>query len=113
MMLNKLNKNPHSLNLHDSVWGAADKKQNTLVKYYKRWNVDNCYGKEMKHARGKGIGTLLNVFIKNKIGRKACISLQIGNFWMKGKMEKFQELSVLVWTEQLGCQSSNQSEYDW
>ena len=27
---------------------------------------------------------------------------------MKGKMEKFQELSVLVWTEQLGCQSSNQ-----
>ena len=76
----------------------------------------------MKHARGKGIGTLLNVFIKNKIGRKACISLQIGNFWMKGKellpfakafAEKFQELSALVWTEQLGCQSSNQSEYDW
>ena len=67
----------------------------------------------MKHARGKGIGTLLNVFIKNKIEKKACISLWIGNFWMKGKMEKLQELSVLVWTEELGCQWSNQSEYDW
>ena len=28
-------------------------------------------------------------------------------------MEKFQELSVLVWTEELGCQSSNQNDCDW
>ena len=29
----------------------------------------------MKHARGKGMGTILNVFIKTRIGKKACISL--------------------------------------
>ena len=28
-------------------------------------------------------------------------------------MEKFQELSVFVWTEELGCQSSNQNDCDW
>lgn len=42
------------------------------------------------------MGTILNVFIKTRIGKKACISLWIGSFWMKEKMEEFQKLSVFI-----------------